>query len=108
MQLKYLEARYPGIAWRFGGLQPSVKHAFEITTRFEGEIGENQLAVCGRTPVWFSSGWFGTGTQEETEKLDTLRECKACMTKLGEGSHVAGCPNHEDGQSETCECWCHL
>lgn len=106
MRLEHLAVRYPGTAWRYGGLQPTVKHAFEITGRFEAEVGENQLAVCGRTPVWFSNGWKGTGTQDEQDIVDALRECKACITKLGEGRHEPECPSH-DG-SLKCECWCHL
>lgn len=37
-------------------------------------------ALCGLSPQWFES-WYGTGTQAEHEKAESLPLCKRCEQK---------------------------
>lgn len=94
MKLAELEKKYPGVQWRFC-YNSKVKHGLELI----GErVTDNSLAVCGTSPAWFMN-WYGTGAQDEHEKLDRLRECKNCMKRLGEGRPVAAATVANDDRS---------
>lgn len=35
-------------------------------------------ARCGVGPSWWVGGWFGSGSQDETDRLATLPVCRRC------------------------------
>lgn len=44
-------------------------------------VEQYDVSYCGRGPrLWFD--WFGTGDQEERDKLERLPECKLCINFL--------------------------
>lgn len=60
--------------WRYTGPRGRVKHAV-------GHGDVSRRAECG-LEVYNSSYWFGTGSQDEYDKLESLPECKRCLREL--------------------------
>lgn len=58
--------------WKYvyGG---SVKHALPP--------GTETRALCG-VEQFNSDWWFGSGSQKEYEKLESLRKCRNCLAKI--------------------------
>jgi hypothetical protein len=47
-------------------------------------------AECG---VWTFGWWYGTGTQDEYEKAETLPACKRCTAKVGRAARGRAVPS---------------
>lgn len=62
-------------AWRYLW-NSNVRHYIERTN-----ITDNTPSICYVLPSWFTTGWYGTGNQEEYDKIRTLRPCKNCVKK---------------------------
>lgn len=62
------------VEWRYlrGGL---VRHALSAP------VGGRDEAVCG-THLWPGDDWYGTGTQDEYERVAALPECQRCTRRL--------------------------
>lgn len=74
-----LEKIWKGYSWRYTW-NSKVHHAIELPSS-SAHIHDNSLAVCATSPAWFM-GWYGTGSQEEYDRNDTLRECKKCINRM--------------------------
>lgn len=58
--------------WRYT-LTGKVKHSVNVEHK-------NAAAQCGTGPMWFDS-WYGTGSQDEYDKVKSLPPCKKCVEK---------------------------
>jgi hypothetical protein len=66
----------PVTRWEYWRYLPGrrVKHALREETAHTG------VAECGAAPR-FGLMWFGTGSQDEYERVEALPACKRCVAK---------------------------